>query len=172
MIANLFVPSACALIQSLPRTEVCPRTRVGKHWLIRITVNRDFFAIQHPDIFRSVNRMRFTLFLNGHSIFKLSLKFCLPSNSLLWSRNGIQCVWTKYGLVCTTPQSMHCCDQWRSEAQCRPESTVKVPPFPPLQFVSLRMHRWMEFVKVNSLLVFTQRYLILQMSIYVCLYFV
>jgi len=34
------------------------------------------------------------------------------------------------------------------------------------------MHRWMEFVKVNSLLVFTQRYLILQMSIYVCLYFV
>jgi len=42
MIANLFVPSTCALIQSLPRAEMCPRTRVGKHWLIRITVNRDF----------------------------------------------------------------------------------------------------------------------------------
>jgi len=42
----------------------------------------------------------------------------------------------------------------------------------PMFLLSLHMHRWMEFVKVNSLLVFTQRYLILQMSIYVCLYFV
>ena len=42
----------------------------------------------------------------------------------------------------------------------------------PMFLFFLHMHRWMEFVEVNSLLVFTLRYLILQMSIYVCLYFV
>jgi len=32
IIENLFVPSAYGLIQSLPRTQMYPWTRVEKHW--------------------------------------------------------------------------------------------------------------------------------------------